>query len=284
LVHPLKTLVIGAKGFLGRHFHTFYPECLGTHHVLAPGFETLDLFHPHLDWLKEHYPFAIIAGGIVNPKKCNEESYLCNVEGPLLLGKLLVERGTLPIFFSSDYVFDGTQPFYTSASLHSPLNLYGKQKAELEVRLLQELQGNCLIIRLSKVYGTTKGDGTLFDEMTATLVQKKPLFAAHDQIFAPMSVEEVVQGVAELQKKRARGLFQFAGPLSASRYEMASYLAQDLGREELVKRISLDDLNDGIVRPKCTYLHSTVFAAPWKEGINKMVREYARERDLGSNG
>lgn len=280
---PLKTLVIGAKGYLGKHFFAFYSDCLGTHHLPALGLETLDLFHPQIDWLKEDCPFAIIAGGICNPKRCDEKSYLCNVEGSLALGKLLVKRGTVPIFFSSDYVFDGTQPFYTEASLRSPLNLYGKQKAELEVRLLQELGGNCLIIRLSKVYGTTKGDGTLFDEMAATLAKKKPLHAASDQIFAPISVGEVVQGVAALQKKNARGLFQFAGPLCASRYEMASFLAKLLASEELVEKISLDDLNDGIKRPKRTHLHSEVQAVPWMDGVNKIAREYARERDMGSN-
>lgn len=235
-----------------------------------------------MDWLNVPCEYAVIAGGMGNPKECLQnpaKSHQCNVEGPLRIGKWLVERGITPIFFSSDYVFDGIQ----TSSL-SPLNLYGEQKAELEARALQELEGNYLMIRLTKVYGLNKGDGTLFDEMAANLIRKKPVSAAADQVFAPICVDDVIRGVAALQMKKARGLFHFAGPDYASRYEMACYLAEQLKMERTcITKVSLDDLGDGIKRPKCVRLPSAVQALPWKKGINRIVKQYARERDLGSN-
>lgn len=279
--------MVGAKGFLGRHLYAFYrrfhPQTLGTHHSPCEGLAHCDLLRPSLDWLKEPCEYVAIAAGVATPKACLIDpikTHQCNVEGSLAIGRALIERGITPIFFSSDYVFNGIDN-----TIHSPLNTYGKQKAELEERALQELGGNYLMIRLTKLYGLEKGDGTFFDDMAARLMENKPLVAAYDQVCAPISVEEVVRGVWALQRQQARGVFHFAGPEYASRYEMACYMAEKLQVEKnLVTKIPLAEWQDGVTRPKCVRVPSTLQALPWKEGVNQIVKQYARERDLGSDG
>ena len=58
-------------------------------------------------------------------------------------------------------------------AMTTPLNEYGRQKAEVERLLPEVCQGNCLILRLGKVYGTTPGDGSLLDEMATLLLARE---------------------------------------------------------------------------------------------------------------
>jgi len=284
LVHPLgRILVIGAQGFIGSHlyryFSSFDPETLGTHHRPHPHYALLDLKAPSFDFSLKGYAYALITAGMGNPRLCEEraqESYLCNVESPLLLGRELIRQGVTPIFFSTDYVFGGSESSYTESSPTSPLNVYGRGKAELEKRAREEFADQCLIIRLSKVYGIEKGDGTLYDEMVTTLIKQRVLYAAKDQIFAPIFIQDLILAIVALLSSGKRGLFQCAGNLSASRYEMAVEVAKKLGCEiRSVRPISLDELEDGVLRPKKLILQSFWGRLPWKEAIQKIVDQYA---------
>jgi dTDP-4-dehydrorhamnose reductase len=265
LVHPLtRLIVIGSGGFIGSHFCRAFPD------ALAVGRSQLDLCKPQLCFPTAGYRYALIAAGVGNPRKCEEDpdtSYQCNVEGTLILGKELLKRGIIPIFISTDYVFDDTLKV-------SPLNTYGRQKAELE---RQASQLDALVIRLSKVYGIEKGDGTLFDEMAAKLIRQEPILAARDQVFAPIFIGDVISQVGSLLDNGARGVVNVVGPCYASRLEMGRTLAEKLGVDtQLVKEISLDELKDNVCRPKFLKLSSCFFAIPWREGIERVVQAYAQ--------
>ena len=261
MVHPL--IVIGSKGFIGRHFCHAFPQALQIDR------SQLDLSDPCLTFSTEGRKIALITAGVGNPKRCEEDpslSYHCNVAGTLKVGKELLKRGILPIFFSTDYVFDDNLNV-------SPLNAYGRQKAELEK---EALALDALVIRLSKVYGIEKGDRTLFDEMADTLTQGNRIQAAYDQVFSPIFVGDVVQQVMALIEKGKRGIVNVFGPSFASRLEMARKVAEKLGvKSELIKEISLDDLKDGICRPKQLALSSDFPAMNWDSGVECVVKNYA---------
>lgn len=266
MVYPLthKLLVIGSQGFIGGHFCRAYPEIVGIDR------SHLDLCDPHLEMSTEGYRYALIAAGMGNPRKCAQNPDLsdaCNVRGPLKLGKELLKRGILPIFFSSDYVLN-------DALEVAPLNLYGEQKLELEQ---EATKMDALVIRLSKVYGIEKEDGTLFDEMACRLSRGQNIVAAHDQVFAPVFVGDVVQRVFSLLQGGVRGLVTLAGPHFASRLEMAQRLADRLGlKRDLIQKISLDDLKEGIKRPKRLALQGDFPALTWEEGVERIVKNYAQ--------
>jgi dTDP-4-dehydrorhamnose reductase len=262
LVHPL--IIIGCNGFIGRHFCKAFPE------ALAIGRTELDLFYPEITFETAGRSVAVIAAGIGNPRSCErdpEKSYQCNVVGTLSLGKELLKRGILPILFSTDYVYDDSLQV-------APLNVYGRQKAELEVK---GTELGALVIRLSKVYGIEKGDKTLFDEMAALLQAGKQVRAARDQIFAPIYVGDVISHVLECILKGKRGIVTLAGPTCGSRLEMARKMAEKMGADEkLVSEISLDELQDGVLRPKRLALQGNLSALAWQEGVEKVVKAYVQ--------
>lgn len=262
MVHAL--IIIGSKGFIGGYFRKAFPN------ALAIDRSELDLLNPQICFSTEGYRFAIIAAGIGNPRKCEQDpktSYLCNVKGTLKLGLELWQRGVFPVFFSTDYVFDDNLKV-------SPLNMYGKQKKELEERASHFPS---LTLRLSKVYGIEKGDNTLFDEMAAKLMRNETVLAAKDQVFSPICVSDVIRQTVTLLENGTQGVVNLFGPSFASRLHMAQTLAKHLRvNAELVKEISLADLKDGIQRPKFLKLYSTFPALSWEEGIKQVVAAYAR--------
>ena len=255
-------IVIGSRGFIGSHFCRAFPDALKVDR------SQLDLSKPDVNFSTAGYECALIAAGIGDPRLCEEDpitTYRCNVSGTVKLGKELLKRGILPIFLSTDYVFDDRLNI-------APLNAYGRQKAELE-REVSSL--DALVIRLSKVYGVEKGDGTLFDAMAAQLRRGSKIRAAKDQVFAPIFVKDVVQHVSSLIEKGARGCVNLVGASYASRLEMARRMAERLGvTQELVQEISLDELQDGVQRPKFLKIASCFPSKSWQEGVEQLVKAY----------
>lgn len=259
-----KTLIIGANGFLGKHFYTFYrqyfPDLIGTHHKPTTLYKQLDLSHPHIPFSIEGYSSALIAGGLVSPSKCESNPFASmriNVDGVFNLCSLLIKKGIKPIFISSGYVFDGVQGNYSETDPTNPLNTYGLHKRLIEEKLLNTFPNDCLIIRTAKVYGLTPGDNTLIDEMASLLSQGKNIFAASDQILSPISISDLIKAVTLLQMRQENGIFHIGGS-SINRYQIAIHVAQALEVDPtLIREISLDSLPNNFKRAKKTNLNST---------------------------
>lgn len=203
---------------------------------------------------------ALLCAGVTRIAACEEDpaaTRRVNVDGTLRLAEALSRLGLTVVWFSSDYVFDGLAESYADDAPSSPLNEYGRQKAEVERRLPEVCGGNCLVLRLGKVYGTTPGDGSLLDEMAALLLSGREVRAARDQIFCQVHVEDLAAAVLALQEEGARGLFNLCAPGARSRLDIARLVARTFGAPEaLVRAISLDDLDERFQRPKRVVLEA----------------------------
>lgn len=284
--------MVGAKGFIGNHFIQYYrqlfPNAIGTHHFSSDTFYPLNLENPlhHFHSLPlEGYKFAILAGGISNPRKCEdspESSYKINVENTLFLCELLLEKKITPILLSSGYVFDGEKGSYLEDDLYSPVNVYGSQKVDLEKEAMKRFGNDCLILRIAKVFGHTRGDETLIDEIVSSLVQGKAICAASDQVLSPISVTDLILAVHALQVNQCRGIYHIGGLESISRYELAIKIASHLNVDRtLVNEISLDQIQSGFKRPKKSDLisqkfskHTNMKITSLEFSINEIISQY----------
>jgi dTDP-4-dehydrorhamnose reductase len=257
-----KTVVIGAGGYLGRHLLAAHREAgsdaLGVD-VVGEWPHLLDLAAPDIRPLRlreSGFEYAIIAAAVAGLARCEQDKEYTrarNVTGTLELARQLVQEGVTPIFFSTDAVFDGREGGYREGSPTNPLNEYGAQKAEVERRLPEVSQGRYLICRLGKVFGLTRGDRTLLDEMAGRLTQGQEVAAARDMIFCPVLVHDVIRAVLELQTVGATGLFNVCGLEVWSRFDLAQAVARALAADPaLVRGVSLDDLREPFGRPKRT--------------------------------
>lgn len=255
-----KFLIIGSNSFIGKHFIEFLKGeqipftgvSRGQFNLSAPNISSL-----HLD--EQGYTHALIfaaCAAISFCEKTPKESHQINVEGPLYLANELLNFDIQPIFFSSDYVFDGKLGNYNETSPLSPINEYGKQKSELEERLPGLTGGNHLLLRLSKIFSHNH-DGSFLDGMITTLLNNQPLRVAYDQIFCPLSTDDLIPMILKLLKENKCGLYNLAGREAMSRLLIAQKLAQELGApEELIQEISICDLEQNVLRPKNTSLNT----------------------------
>ena len=259
-----KTVIIGASGFLGSHFlkayRHVYPDCIGT--ALSPkgtNIFHLDLLNPNITSLhlsETNHKKALIFAAIPKISKCETEKELTwkvNVEGTLELIRELVAEGIKPIFFSSDYVFDGNTGNYSDNAPTNPITEYGRQKAEVEAKIGEISKGNYLVVRLSKVFSIEKGDNSLLDEMACILASGSILRAAFDQIFCPTLISDLVNAVIKLQVCKTTGIVNVCSPEAWSRYDLALEIAKAMEVNlDMICPNSLDEICPEPKRPKNT--------------------------------
>ena len=273
-----RVAVLGA-GYLGRAFaqalRASDPETPLTHHRATDDAQRLDYARPDLDPVDlRGARAALLLGGVTRIAACDADpggSHAINVAGTLELVRQLTDRGVRPVVFSSDYVFAGDAGPYGHDAPLAPSTAYGRQKAELERGLAAFPQA--LLVRLGKVYGTRRGDGTLLDGLAAAWARGEPVSAATDQLMTPIHVEDAVRAV--LERLDAPGPLHVCGRESASRWELAERLRIALGHDAAMLRpLLLGDLFPE--RPTDTRMLSDVNPA-WTlaRGISAVAANYA---------
>ena len=212
----IKTAVIGASGYIGRHllhvYRTEFPDCVGTSFTASDALLTpFDIRDPdvaRLRLIELGHQAVLLAAAKSNVGWCEgnaQDSYDINVRGTLECARQIGKLGLSVIFLSSDYVFDGKCAPYRDIDEPRPSTEYGYQKARVESALPQFVD-DFLILRLSKVYGIKKGDATLLDQMARLLSKGMPVQAAYDQKFCPTYINDIIEVLRGLQAaKELRG-------------------------------------------------------------------------------
>ncbi len=230
------------------------------------------------------HELVIICSAIPNIAYCQKnftESNNINVLGTIALIEAIAKTKMKLVFLSSDYVFDGQTGSYTDFHPTIPSTNYGKQKAEVEKRI-PEITSEFLIVRISKIFGTQRGDGTLLDEMASNLLSSVTIRLANDQFFNPTEVNDLVQAILLLSSGNYKGTFNVASPMRISRHQIGIDLAKKLQvNPKLVKSISLDEIHEMKGRPLDTSLEckrlkiETDFKfTMWEQSLNKILYEY----------
>ena len=262
-----KTIIFGSTGFIGKYLFDFYNSLYPDIPSFSRknfNFDLENLIFPSNFFLKKTFPsYAIIPAAISKINICekdSEKAYKINVIGTLKLIELLIKNNVTPIWFSSDYVFEGRQGSYTEESLTNPITEYGKQKEILEKEIPKITKGNYIIIRPGRVFSLNLEDKTIFSEIFSHLMHKKTYRAATDQFFSLTYIEDLIAGIVKLQLLKAKGIFNICSNEKISRYQLALFIADKLSLDKKnLFSIKLDDLNTNLKRPKDTSMKSTKF-------------------------
>jgi dTDP-4-dehydrorhamnose reductase len=230
----MKYLVIGGSGFLGQEVLQVLGEAArGT--FSANSFEggipfdgasgTLRSLEAHLGNMPEA---VFLLHGNSNPDFCAKHPELtrqANVLGMKRLIRETWEVGALPIYMSTDYVFDGTRGLRTESEQRCPTTEYGRQKAEIE-EWLEESGEPFLICRSSKIISGDRDKHGVLGQWLNDLEAGKLLRCAVDQVFSPAHVNDTALSIRDLVAVGARGLFNVGGPEPISRYDLAKLLIE----------------------------------------------------------
>ncbi len=262
-----KTLVIGSEAFLGKAFLKALPESEGTHYKSIDPKKRVDLQSPDITALnlcKGEYSHAIIVAANTNLALCEQEKtaeYRSNVEGTLDLVTALLKFDIQPVVFSTAYVFNGNTGDYNELSDTNPINEYGRQKELIEKKLPQICGDNYLIVRAGKIFDSNFS-GTFLDQIHNDLINQRIVRAAHDHIFNPLLVEDLVDAVIALQKKGKKGLYNICHKEIWTRLDLAREIACRMNiNPDYVKAISLDEIESPYRLPKKTNMSCAKLAS-----------------------
>ncbi|MCB9419277.1 MAG: SDR family oxidoreductase [Ardenticatenaceae bacterium] len=128
------------------------------------------------------------------------------------------ENGARFIHLSTDSIFDGLNPPYDETAVPSPVNEYGRAKADAEAIVAEN--PNHVIIRTSLIYGLKEIDhGTAW--MARALAAGEPVQLFDNQIRNPVWVETLSRACLELADSDFTGVLNVAGRQAISRAEFS---------------------------------------------------------------
>lgn len=232
-----RALVVGGSGLVGRAIllRLGPDRGVGTWHSKPmAGLARFDAVTGRLPELLSALPGDIthvfVPFGLIDPEQCARDpggTRMVNVDSVIRLLEDAFSAELLPIFVSSDYVYDGSRPLRTEDELQAPNTEYGRQKCAVE-RWLQAQQKPWLIARLSKIISGEVGARCMISQWIADIRNGRPMRSAFDQIFSPASAADVAGAMIKLAESNLRGIYHVAGDQPISRYDLNRLLVESI--------------------------------------------------------
>lgn len=276
----MKVAVIGASGLLGqalmREWSGDKVVGLSSHDVdirdpgkvrevvgnLRPEWIVLSAAYTDVDGCESHQDLALSV----------------NRDGAVNVGEAAKEVGAKMVFLSSDYVFDGEKGSpYEVGDARNPQSVYGRSKAEAEVRLLEVLP-LCCIARTSWLFGT---GGKCFPDTILKLAASRPaLDVVDDQHGCPTYSVDLARAIIELCRRNAGGIVHVTNAGNCSWFEFAREIVSVAGLTTDVRPVSTRQMPRPARRPAYSVL-SPRSLAQWGIAIptwQDALRRYLQER------
>ena len=224
-----------------------------------------------------------LPAAIANVDACEErpqEAWLTNVAGLCNVVQAANRVGAVLVFFSTDYIFDGTSGPYPEDDPARPIGEYGRQKVIGEQHVALHAR-EFLIVRTTVVYGWERRGKNFVTSLVATLARGNEVRVPVDQVGTPTYAPNLAEVVVGLVTAGVRGVVNVAGPDRVSRVALAHEAAAVFGLDPgLVVPTSTRDLGQRAARPLEAGLVvdkvrglSTVPLVGYREGLRMMVAE-----------
>ncbi len=231
-----KLLIIGSSSYLGRNLAKHYhPEKLILTHNNSPMPNSIffDMNKHSLDEILKKNPkierSLILCGihkyDVINayPKRAYEVN-VQNIKKILLSLKL---NNVMPIFTSSDNVFDGKKGKYVETDMVNPTFDYARHKVEIEKYIINNFD-NYQIFRISKIIDTNVNGNTLIIDWINKLKSNETILCADDNRFSPIEVNDLCVLIKKLIASELVGLFHLSSNIDLSRKEMLELFLQQV--------------------------------------------------------
>lgn len=193
---------------------------------------------------------TILTSSLTNVNRCESEKNLArriNVLGTKNVVSLAEKYNTKLLFFSTDYIFDGKNGPYSEEAIPSPINYYGKTKAEGE-EMVKSLK-DYLIIRTTGVFSYDRGTNFVLQIIEA-LNKNREIKVSKDQYANPILADNLAECVKELLLRDKMGIWNISGDTYLSRYEFALLIAEVFSLDKrLIIALPTNQLHQEARRP-----------------------------------
>jgi len=182
---------------------------------------------------------VIHTAGLTSVEKCEAEPELAqriNVGLASNIAQACAKLELQLVHISTDHLFTGEDSMVDEVSPVMPVNVYGRTKAEAELRVL-EACSRALVVR-TNFYGWGPSYRRSFsDIIIESLRAGKELTLFHDVYYSPILVDAAVQAVHDLLVRKAYGIFNVVGDERISKHEFGLKLAQEFNLDTSLIKI-----------------------------------------------
>ncbi len=169
----------------------------------------------HPEWIVLAAAYTDVDGCEGNP----ELAFAVNRDGAVNVATAAKLAGARLVFLSSDYVFDGTKNTpYEVGDARNPQSVYGRTKAEAEIRLL-ELMPDCCIARTSWLFGT--GGKCFPDTILKLAAGREAIDVVNDQRGCPTYAIDLARAIMQLCRNNVSGIVHVTNTGDCTWFEFA---------------------------------------------------------------
>ena len=275
----MKVMIIGATGLLGRPLMRQWTGAK----LMGTGSRDLDIRDAARvrDIVEKDRPdWIVLAAAYTDVDGCEKDptfAFAVNRDGVVNVANAAKSLGTKLLFLSSDYVFDGTKSMpYEINDARNPQSVYGRSKADAELRLLEILPDAC-IVRTSWLFGT---GGKCFPDTILKLAATRPqLDVVNDQRGCPTYTVDLAAAIIALCAKNAGGLVHACNAGECTWFDFAREIASGAGLNTEVRPVSSAKMARPAPRPtysvlSATSLHRYGIEMPdWKDALRRYLDE-----------
>jgi dTDP-4-dehydrorhamnose reductase len=224
--------------------------------------------------------WIVLAAAYTNVDECESHpdlAFAVNRDGAVNVAKAAQQTGAKLLFLSSDYVFDGkkTSP-YETGDARNPQSVYGRSKAEAEVRLL-EVTPECCIARTSWLFGT---GGKCFPDTILKLAATRPtLDVVDDQRGSPTYTVDLARAIISLCRAQASGIMHATNATDCTWFEFAREIVKGAGLATEVRPVSSQQMARPAPRPAYSVLSPKslqryrITMPTWQNALQRYLRE-----------
>jgi dTDP-4-dehydrorhamnose reductase len=225
---------------------------------------------------------VVLAAAYTDVDGCEKNpdlAFAVNRDGAANVVEAAKETGASLLYLSSDYVFDGKKgsPYETDDARH-PQSVYGRSKAEAEVRLLELMPESC-IVRTSWLYGV--GGKCFPDTILKLAASRATLDVVNDQRGCPTYSVDLARAIIRLCRESARGIVHVTNAGDCTWFEFASAIVQQAGLATTVRPVSSEQMARPAPRPAYSVL-SPKSLQPFKIEMpawDDALRRYLQQRN-----
>jgi dTDP-4-dehydrorhamnose reductase len=228
------------------------------------------------DWIVLAAAYADVDGCEKNP----ELAFAVNRDGAENVAAAAKNSGARLLFLSTDYVFDGKKGVPCEpGDTCNPQSVYGRSKAEAEIRLLKLLP-DCCIVRTSWLFGV---GGKCFPDTILKLAADRPsLDVVNDQRGCPTYAPDLAQAIIQLCGKNAEGIVHATNTGDCTWFEFAKEIVRGAGLHTTVRPVSSAQMARPAPRPAYSVLSPASLRAlgitmpAWQDALRRYLAERPR--------
>jgi dTDP-4-dehydrorhamnose reductase len=273
----MRITIFGASGLLGSALRREWSDDAVTG-LSSPDADLRDAKRVQQAVRETRPEWIVLAAAYTDVDGCEgnpDLAFAVNRDGAVNVATAAKLVGARLAFLSSDYVFDGKKGTpYETGDARNPQSVYGRTKAEAEIKLL-ELMPDCCIARTSWLFGT---GGKCFPDTILKLAASRPaLDVVNDQRGCPTYAVDLARAIIQLCRKNATGIVHVTNAGHCTWFEFAQEIVRSKGLATMVRPVSSQQMPRPAPRPAYSVLSPARLQAlgiempSWHDALQRYV-------------